>query len=150
MLLLEVDPIVTPIDDKTNLIFSLTVPPKCEAVKIIFSYAPAFATAQEARKALLRALPMYFTENQLEKLSVKQFLPLSNLITVSCRSQSHGYLGCHHTKEVQQEIIIGPHSSRGFLPVQKLTGALEIMLNVHAAISSSIQVHLLVQSWKER
>ena len=147
-MLLDVFPRITPNDNQTNLVYRFFVPEGTKALTICFSYAPQKVEELVAKRALQEALPKFFSPEKAKEIGVTPFMPLSNLLTISCSSEKKGYIGCHHTKDASQCIKIGEYSSAGFSSVSSVSGPFEVMIHVYAAISPKITAHLCVKTEK--
>lgn len=129
-------------DNQTHIKLPFTLTKEYTQLVIQFTYSPQVVAQQQARQVTLEAIGSYFPAGEQPRIS--DFLPLVNLLTLSLNYQER-YLGCHHNKQPNQEIVISPEkSSFGFLTQRVLPGAWEIQLNAHCIQSHDVQAAVVV------
>lgn len=134
---------LTDSDNQTNIVIPFRVEELYQYLEIDVSYTPQEVSERIAKGKILSALPKYHVN--LENWN--DFLPLLNLITVSV-SHNDSYIGCRHTKESVQKIIISEDaSSLGFINYGIVQGSWELQLNLHC-ICSDVEVQLQVKGVK--
>ncbi len=145
MELLNVASKINPENDKSNITHSFSVPKGISKLIIEFSYSPKALEDEEAALSII--------QNALEKYEIKnrraeEFLPVTNLVTLSLDSPE-GYIGCaHRPQNVQRHEISKSASSKGFECCEIISGIWKIVLNVHCAVCD-IDYRLTVQGGAE-
>lgn len=145
MELLNVTSKINPERDKTNITHTFSVPKGISGLIIDFSYSPKALEDEDAALLIIqKALEKYEIKNR----RTEEFLPVTNLVTVSLDSPE-AYVGCaHRPQNVQRHEISKNASSKGFECCEIISGIWKIVLNVHCALCD-IDYRLTVQGGDE-
>ena len=146
-ILLEKEIILTPENEKTNILLPFTVEDECDRLRITYSYSPKeLGDCERARK---------LTEENLERDThgdrhlypcYKEFLPLKNLVTLSLDSPSR-YIGAAHRQDSEQcHTISEDFSSVGFLKSRTEKGQWVLQLNVHALVTEECTCRVKIEA----
>ena len=135
--------------EKTNIVLPFTLPFDGEELKITFCYSPKILENEaEAQNQIKYCLIRDGYEEEICKW--EEYLPLKNLITLSL-DDPEGYRGCAHRHSPYQEHNISEKSaSPGFLKGRIIKGEWKAVLNVHALVTQSCDVHIKVEAGGER
>lgn len=134
--LLEKEIILTPENEKTNILLPFTVQKDSKKLIITYSYWPKeLGDCERAREFIEKNL-LNDTHGDRELYpSYKEYLPLKNLVTLSLNSP-YGYMGAAHRQDKDQHHIISEgFSSVGFLKSKIIKGQWTLYLNVHALVT---------------
>lgn len=130
MIIFEKQGVIAPDKDKTNIPFEFEVPAGVSALCIDYSYSPKNQEdVQAAERLVAGALEKYLGRGHGK--DPRDFLPVSNLITLSVDSPS-GYRGAAHRQSANQHIELSAGSaSPGFVKGEPESGRWRVVLNVH-------------------
>lgn len=132
--------IVTPQDDKTNIVLPFTVPEGVTALDVCYSYTPKTLENREAAEAAVRAC---MAKYGVPLTDINDYLPVNNLLTLSF-DDPVGYRGACHRQPNEQQIHIGMDSTPGILNRPVIAGAWRIVLNAHY-IGCDVGYHITVE-----
>ncbi|MFT8836548.1 hypothetical protein [Liquorilactobacillus satsumensis] len=135
-----------PQDDKTTIPVKFTL---TAAVGLLIDFAYAPQNVEPARATRLIKAELLAADLPAAPQNVAQYLPLQNLITISAAKDGH-YLGNHHYKAPQQQILLSPeHSSLGYLKPDVISGQWQISLHQHCIASELVKVQLTLSKLEE-
>lgn len=145
--ILEKEFLLTEDDHQTNIKIPFVLTRNAEKLMIEFSYTPAFAKGEQAKKKIEQALLKFVPENEWKKWgNSSRYLPLYNLVTFSL-SYEGNYLGARHRKSTNQTIIISENeSTKGFIKQKATKGNWEAQLNIHCVATDSIQASMRIKT----
>ncbi|KRL04605.1 hypothetical protein FD46_GL001738 [Liquorilactobacillus oeni DSM 19972] len=114
---------------------------------IEFVYGPQ--NVELARAKQLIAAELLSANQSATVQNVKQYLPLQNLVTISAAKDGR-YLGNHHYKAPQQQILLSPaHSSLGYLKPAKISGKWQISMHQHCIASKLVMAKIIISELEE-
>lgn len=131
-------------DNKKNIGVPFKLEASAEKIRIFFSYGPSHSDDEVARAQIVEGFEKYALEDFTEEI-IEDYLPIENFITLSL-SFNGEYLGSHHNKAKQQEIVItAEEASLGFKPTEIAAGNWEVQLNCHCIASENIQAKIKIE-----
>ena len=138
--------ILTPADEKTNILVPFTVTKDYEKLVIDYTYSPKeLGDCPKAMELIEENLRKDTGEDRPLYPDYKEFLPLKNLVTLSLDGPE-GYIGAAHRQDdVQHHIISHDFSSRGFQKSEIRKGEWLVYLNVHALVTDECECILKIQ-----
>ena len=122
---------------KTNISHTFTVPGNVTALEVDYSYTPK--TVQDGEDSVKEALARYGEGNE----SPSDFMPVSNLLTLSF-DDPEGYRGACHRQANTQKVIIGENSTPGIFNRKIKSGKWRVTLNAHY-IGCSVNYELIIK-----
>lgn len=146
-ILLERTFVWNPAHSASDVPFDFFCPTSVQELHISFTYAPgeddSVACIRQVEDAIARYYDRY--PRELEPMTVQQYLPVKNLITLSLEKDGV-YLGNGHRWDTAQEhVISADHASFGFSPPQAMHGQWCGMLHLHEIISPTCTGTLRVE-----
>ncbi len=137
--------VLSPCDEKTNIICPFTVKGEVNAVYIDFDYSPKNLDDFEKSKFLIKkCLSVDEPDITDDMINFNDFLPLKNLVTVSVYSPC-GWVGsAHRHNPVQHHIVNKIKSSPGFISGEIVPGEWYVCINVHAVVTDECICNLKV------
>ncbi len=134
-----------PPDSATNIAFPFELSAPAQALRIEYSYEPKALADDTLAEQLLEAGMEHCVEPQdRAQFPIHSFLPLVNLVTLSVDAPD-GYRGCAHRHDpVQTHVLRAEDSSPGFDDAPILAGRWQVVINVHAVVTSPCTYHLKV------
>lgn len=145
--LLEKEIVLTPENEKTNILLPFTVEEESEKLKINYSYSPKELGDCERAKELIEKNLRNDTHGDRHLYpDYKEYLPLKNLVTLSLDSPSR-YIGAAHRQDKDQcHIISEKFSSVGFLKGKIEKGQWTLQLNVHALVTEECTCKVKIEA----
>ncbi len=145
--LLEKEILLTPENEKTNILLPFTVEEESEKLKITYSYSPKeLGDCERARELIEKNLANDTHGDRHLYPDYKEFLPLKNLVTLSLDSTSR-YMGAAHRQDKDQcHIISEGFSSVGFLRSKIEKGQWTLQLNVHALVTENCTCRVKIEA----
>ena len=136
--LLEKEIILTPENEKTNILLPFIVEEESEKLRITYSYSPKeLGDCERAKELIEKNLENDTHGDRHLYPDYKVYLPLKNLVTLSLNSPSR-YMGAAHRQDKDQcHIISEDFSSVGFLKGKIEKGQWTLYLNVHALVTEN-------------
>ncbi len=145
--LLDIADIVKPEQNKTNIYYYFDINEIFDNIEVFYSYSPKEIYNEEiCYKYILDGLEHHakildniqygYTKTIRQRFleNWKQYIPLTNHITLSLDIDGE-YIGAlHNRKPEQYHIISSKISSNGFIPTKIKKGKWCIMLNIHSVI----------------
>ncbi|XJS10722.1 hypothetical protein ACF3NG_00160 [Aerococcaceae bacterium WGS1372] len=146
MKIFEMDLDLSAFDTQSNIKLPFIVKDNHTSMTIYFTYSPDKSCDYIAREQVRVALDKYkLPDATAEDLRVKNYLPVDNLITLSL-SKNGQYLGGHHNKSNEQEIILSEQAtSHGFWPVKIEPANWELQLNCHCIASMQVVAKVRIE-----
>lgn len=128
MKLLSKNGVIIPSQSRTNIRFDFEVPDGVSALRVEYKYTPKLVQGREKSVEMIsRAAKKYGEEIN----SFDDYLPLSNLVTLSF-DDCNGYRGaCHRHPNEQSIFISNMNSTPGIINAEVCSGMWSVMLNVH-------------------
>ncbi|MCI5515455.1 MAG: hypothetical protein MR398_06595 [Oscillospiraceae bacterium] len=122
--------IITPNEDKTNIVLDFTVPKGTKKLTVHFSYSPKYLEDEETAAEIVTAgLKKY----NVSVVNPSEFLPVANLVTLSF-DENRQYRGaCHRQPNDQTIVIAETDSTPGIINGAIHSGIWDIVLNIHYA-----------------
>lgn len=144
-IILETSGQLFPPDTATNIAFPFVLAAPAQALRIEYSYEPKMLADDALAERLLEAGMEHCVEPQdRAQFPIRSFLPLVNLVTLSVDAPD-GYRGCAHRHDpVQTHVLRAEDSSPGFDDGAILAGSWQVVINVHAVVTSPCTYHLKV------
>lgn len=106
-------------------------------LKVHFRYEQQKGRGEGAEKYFAALMPEFFVQEEQEIVTIKDFLPVCNLLTLSIRYEGN-YLGFYHQIGDEEEIILSQTaSSLGFRPSAIVAGEWEIQVNQNYRLSEA-------------
>ncbi len=142
--LLDEQIIITKEMSKTNIAVDVLVDD--DYSKLIFDceYTPKEIHDDAICKEIIEeGMERYLPKEQFS--SYKNFMPLSNLITISIDDENGNYLGCAHRGASKLTHVISEnYSDKGFIPKKIQKGTYKVVLNVHLVAYGEVAYKLKV------
>lgn len=130
MILLSKTGIITPKQDKNDIVLDFSVSENTDIIKIKYSYSPkTVENRTAAEQAVSAALKKYSADN----INAAAFLPVNNLVTLSFDENGKFRGACHRQPNVQEVIISEKNSTPGIINRRIESGNWRAVLNVHYA-----------------
>lgn len=140
MTLLEINETITPDRDKTNIIHRFTVPQGVKRLIVDYSYSPKMVEDSElAKKAVADGMKKY----SVNFANPENFMPVSNLITLSFDENGRYRGACHRQPNEQRIVISDTYSTPGVFSRSVEPGEWDAVLNIHF-IGCDVQYSLLI------
>lgn len=145
--LFEKELILTPSNEKTNILLPFRVEEEYEKLIITYSYSPKELSDCERAENLIEENLRKDTHGDRELYpDYRKYLPLKNLVTLSLDSPSK-YMGAAHRQDREQcHIISETFSSVGFLKGKIEKGLWILYLNVHALVTESCTCKVKIEA----
>lgn len=145
--LLEKTVVLTPENEKTNIILPFTVKEESEKLRITYSYSPKeLSDCERARDLIERNLQNDTHGDRPLYPDYREYLPLKNLVTLSLNSPTR-YMGAAHRQDKEQcHIISEDFSSVGFLKGRIEKGQWMLYLNVHALVTENCTCKVKIEA----
>ena len=145
--LLEREFIWHPKHSSSDVRFAFLCPEQVEELHIYFTYAPGEECDAECIRQVEQAVTRYYDRypREAEPMTVQQYLPVKNLITLSL-AKDGVYLGNGHRWDTRQEHILSQtYAASGFCSPKTMQGQWTGMLHLHEIISSECTGTLRVE-----
>lgn len=149
MTILDKTLIITPRDDKSNIVVPFTLPGDAERMIIACRFEPKVIEDKAlARQAALANIGRYVPRYQLPLYQKEQAdsVNLVNHLTLSLDCGEE-YLGCAHRHAPEQTHEISESfSSPGFRRFRPRAGEYQAVINVHSVTSKEVRYHITVEA----
>lgn len=135
--LLEREFVWNPKHSSSDVRFAFLCPEQVQELHIYFSYAPGEECNADCIQQVEQAMTRYYDRypRELEPMTVQQYLPVKNLITLSL-AKDGVYLGNGHRWDTKQEHIFSQtYAASGFSSPETMSGQWTGMLHLHEIIS---------------
>lgn len=120
--------VITPSQSRTNIRFDFEVPNGVKAIRVEYKYSPKHVENREKSVEMISSAAKKYGE---EINSFDDFLPISNLVTLSF-DDCNGYRGaCHRHPNEQSIFISNMKSTPGIINAEVCSGMWSVTLNVH-------------------
>lgn len=136
-----------PAHSASDVPFAFSCPASVQELHISFTYAPGDETNAACVRQVEDAITRYYDRypRELEPMTVQQYLPVKNLITLSLEKDGV-YLGNGHRWDTAQDHVISTdYASFGFSSPQDMQGQWRGMLHLHEIISPTCTGTLRVE-----
>ncbi len=143
--------VLTPKDNKTNIIIKFMLKQDYESLHFKTDYSPKFLQDDKKAKILIdKALDDFMGDTpQRSTVDWKKYLPLTNLITFSLDAEQK-HLGCVHRGAPKQDFMVSENeASLGLETHSPTKGEYRVVLNVHSVITDSCEYKLEVYAGEE-
>lgn len=131
-------------DNKKNISVPFKLLSSAKKLRIFFNYAPSHSDDAIAKAQVEEGFKKYSLEDYKDE-KIEDYLPIENFITLSL-SFNGEYLGSHHNKAKQQEIVVtAEEASLGFKPTEIAAGDWELQLNCHCIASEHVQAEIKIE-----
>jgi hypothetical protein len=144
--LLDVKKKLAAVQTQTHITYSFTVSSSCRMLNVDFLYSPKILKDERLSMEIIRHSLQKYSEgsDQGSDVSMKKFLPLKNLITVSIDGPN-GFRGACHRQDPEQHLFLAADSaSPGLMPGPLAAGNWSITLSVHALVTETCTYRLVV------
>lgn len=133
-------------DTQTNVKIPFEIKGNYSQLIIYFAYTPNRSRDEVAKRQVELALKKYaLPDYTKEERTVRSYLPVDNLITLSL-SKNGKYIGAHHNKKNRQQIkISNKQASFGFWPVDIEPAEWELQLNCHCIASKLVEAKIRIE-----
>lgn len=134
--------VLTPSQSKTNIRFDFEVPGGVKALRVEYKYSPKYVENKEKSVEMISLAAKKYGE---EIKSFDDFLPLSNLVTLSF-DDCNGYRGACHRHPNEQSIYISSEASTpGIINSPITQGMWSVTLNVHFVGSDEVEYSIKIE-----
>jgi hypothetical protein len=149
-MLIDVKGQVTPVSSRSHITYSFDLRHSVGKLNIRFSYHPKRLEDLERSKELILACIEKYSgseNSELEKVKWGNYMPLTNLITLSV-DDPQGHRGAGHRHDPEQLIQLTEYqASPGFVSGPMIQGMWKVTLSLHSIITDICSYEL--QIWLE-
>lgn len=145
--LFEVHNTINKEDNNKHIVHIFQLDSTYKSLFIRFKYYPLFLDDEDkAKEIIFESLGKYRSGNELEKEKEqwREYLKLSNLLTVSF-DDINGFRGCAHRKNNNEVIVISSDkSSPGMIPGVVKKGEFKITMSIHALVTDTCEYSIQI------